>query len=109
MKRVRLRELGFVVGQYRPGEKNATVAQGTIQFMLEQNPDIVTTTRTVNTIVGECNDGYLNEIRALHVTPEHAMQAIRQASTEETDEGTVGAGTGMSCLGYKGGVGTSYG
>ncbi|MCK9905668.1 P1 family peptidase, partial [Frankia sp. Cpl3] len=58
-------------------------------------------------IVGECNDGFLNDIRGLHVTPEHARQAIQQASAEVVQEGSVGAGTGMSCLGYKGGVGTS--
>lgn len=82
------------------------VQHGAIEYMLEQNPEIGVRTGTVNTIVGECNDGYLNDIRGLHVTPEHAREAILAASAE-VQEGSVGAGTGMSCLGYKGGVGTS--
>lgn len=83
------------------------VQHGAIQYMLAHNPEIGITTGTVNTIVGECNDGYLNDIRGLHVTAQHARQAIEQASPDNTEEGSVGAGTGMSCLGYKGGIGTS--
>ncbi|MGN7397876.1 DmpA family aminopeptidase [Peribacillus frigoritolerans] len=83
------------------------VLEGTIRYLLDQNPQIGDTTGTVNVIVGECNDGYLNDIRGLHVRPEHARQAIQSASSGMVEEGCVGAGTGMSCLGFKGGVGTS--
>jgi len=83
------------------------VLHGTIEHMLDITPEIGLTTGTVNVVVGECNDGYLNDIRGLHVTPAHAREAIRLAATGPVTEGAVGAGTGMSCLGYKGGVGTS--
>lgn len=83
------------------------VLEGTIRYLLEQNPQIGHTTGTVNCIVGECNDGYLNDIRGLHVKPDDARQAIVSAKAGIVEEGSVGAGTGMSCLGYKGGVGTS--
>lgn len=83
------------------------VAEGTIRYMLEQNQDIGDTTGTINVIVGECNDGYLNTIRGLHVQPQDAIFAIQAAKTGEVEEGCVGAGTGMTCFGYKGGIGTS--
>ncbi|MGD8188936.1 P1 family peptidase [Brevibacillus ginsengisoli] len=83
------------------------VSEGTIRYLLEQNEDIGTTTGTVNVIVGECNDGFLNDIRGMHVKPEDAYRAIQSAQTGVVAEGCVGAGTGMSCLGYKGGIGTS--
>jgi len=83
------------------------VLEGTIRYLLDQNPQIGDTTGTVNVIVGECNDGYLNDIRGLHVRPEHAYQAIQSAKSGIGGEGCVGAGTGMSCLGFKGGIGTS--
>ncbi len=62
---------------------------------------------SVNPIVGECNDGYLNDIRAQHIRREHVWQAITAARGGPVDEGSVGAGTGMRCLGWKGGIGTS--
>jgi D-aminopeptidase len=106
---VQLEELGLIESPIMLTNTLAVpaVTHGTIQYLLEQNPDIGTTTGTVNVITGECNDGYLNDIRGLHVTPEHAREAIVLASPDEVAEGSVGAGTGMSCLGYKGGVGTS--
>ncbi|GAK07907.1 P1 family peptidase [Geomicrobium sp. JCM 19038] len=82
------------------------VTEGTIQWLLERNEDIGTSTGTVNVVVGECNDGYLNDIRGMHVRSHHAKGAIQNASFEVA-EGCVGAGTGMSCMGYKGGIGTS--
>ncbi len=77
------------------------------QYMLLENPDIGVTTGTVNPIVGECNDGYLNDIRGRHVRPEHVLEALRSAHSGFVEEGNVGAGTGMSCLGFKGGIGTA--
>ncbi|MGG0719572.1 P1 family peptidase [Robertmurraya massiliosenegalensis] len=83
------------------------VTQGTLEYLLEQNPEIGETTGTANTVVGECNDSYLNSIRMMPVKPEHAKEAISKASTDKVIEGAVGAGTGMVCFGYKGGIGCS--
>jgi D-aminopeptidase len=63
--------------------------------------------RSVNPLVGETNDGGLNDIRGLHVTREHVLEAIRSAKTGAVAEGTVGAGAGTVCYGWKGGIGTS--
>jgi len=62
---------------------------------------------SVNAVVGETNDGYLNDIRGQHVTREDVFAAIESASGGEVAEGSVGAGTGTSALGWKGGIGTS--
>jgi len=62
---------------------------------------------TINPVVGETNDGFLNDIRRRAVTPDHAVQAIDTASAGAVPEGCVGAGTGTSAFGWKGGVGTS--
>ncbi len=62
---------------------------------------------SVNPIVGETNDGYLNDIRARVITPDHVRQAIESATDGEVAEGTVGAGTGTVAFGWKGGIGTS--
>jgi D-aminopeptidase len=63
--------------------------------------------RSVNAVVGETNDGGLNDIRGLHVTTDHVLTAIRTASTGAVQEGAVGAGAGTICYGWKGGIGTS--
>src|SRR5436190_8285854 len=63
--------------------------------------------RSVNPLVGETNDGGLNDIRGLHVTREHVLEAIRIAKGGPVAEGSVGAGTGTICYGWKGGIGTS--
>lgn len=83
------------------------VTQGTLQYMLEENPEIGETTGTINLVVGECNDSRLNSIRALPIQPSHAVAAIKEASTEAALEGAIGAGKGMICFGYKGGIGSS--
>jgi len=62
---------------------------------------------SVNPIVGETNDGYLNDIRGKHVKKEHVFEAIRNASSGPVEEGSVGAGTGTICFGFKGGIGTA--
>jgi len=62
---------------------------------------------SVNAVVGETNDGYLNDIRGQHVTKEDVIAAIETASGGTVPEGSVGAGTGTSALGWKGGIGTS--
>lgn len=62
---------------------------------------------SVNPVVGETNDGELNDIRGRHVTGEDVLEAIRKASKGAVEEGAVGAGTGTICFGFKGGIGTS--
>lgn len=83
-----------------------TACEELTRYMLEGNPDIGVTTGTVNCVVTECNDGRLNDIRGLHVRPEHVRQALANAS-EDFEEGAVGGGTGMVCLGLKGGIGSA--
>jgi D-aminopeptidase len=63
--------------------------------------------RSVNAVVGETNDGALNDIRGLHVTTAHVTTAITTARAGAVEEGAVGAGTGTICFGWKGGIGTS--
>lgn len=63
--------------------------------------------RSVNAVVGETNDGFLNDIRGMHVQKEHVLEALHSAQSGEVGEGNVGAGTGTVCFGYKGGIGTS--
>ncbi|WP_026695093.1 P1 family peptidase [Peribacillus kribbensis] len=83
------------------------VTQGTLEYMLDENPEIGDTAGTINIVVGECNDSYLNSIRLFGVKPEHAKKAIMNARTDRAAEGAVGAGKGMMCFGYKGGIGSS--
>ncbi len=63
--------------------------------------------RSVNAVVGETNDGGLNDIRGLHVSRQHVLDAIGRASGGPVPEGSVGAGTGTINFGWKGGIGTS--
>jgi D-aminopeptidase len=81
--------------------------EGLVRHALEGNPDIGRTTGTVNPVVAECSDAKLNDIRALIVRPDHVTEAIRAAEGGPVAEGSVGAGTGMSCYGWKGGIGTA--
>lgn len=62
---------------------------------------------SVNAVVGETNDGYLNDIRGRHVTVAHVREAIERAMSGSVAEGCVGAGTGTQAFGWKGGIGTS--
>jgi D-aminopeptidase len=80
-------------------------AAGIIGWTLKQpgNEEV----RSVNTVVGETNDGFLNDIRGRHVTPAHAIAAIESARVGPVQEGAVGAGTGTVAFDWKGGVGTS--
>jgi len=70
---------------------------------LPENADV----RSINPVVGETNDGYLSDIRARPIQPEHVREALRVASTGPVEEGSVGAGTGTRALGWKGGIGTA--
>lgn len=79
---------------------------GLIDYMILNNPDICSTTGSVNPVVCECNDQYLNDIRGKRIKGEHVFEAIENAGVD-FEEGAVGAGTGMACLGLKGGIGTA--
>lgn len=62
---------------------------------------------SVNPVVGETNDGWLNDIRGRHVTKAHVLEAVRKAAGGPVAEGAVGAGMGTTCFNYKGGIGTA--
>lgn len=83
-----------------------TAADSLIDYTLKQNEDIGVSTGSVNPVVMECNDSYLNDIRGKHVKREHIFEAIENAK-ENFEEGAVGAGTGMSAFEFKGGIGSS--
>ncbi|MFC0522150.1 P1 family peptidase [Pontibacillus salicampi] len=83
-----------------------SVLQGAMDYMLKITPEIGDTTGSINVIVGECNDSFLHDPRSQAVEPLHAAKAIEEGSTT-CEEGAVGAGTGMTCFQYKGGIGTS--
>ena len=78
-------------------------AEALIEYSLKNNENI----RSVNPVVGETNDGYLNDIRGLHIKKRHVITAIKNASSNKVIQGSIGAGTGTVCFGYKGGIGTS--
>ncbi len=63
--------------------------------------------RSINPVVGETNDGGLNDIRSRPVAPAHVREALEGATSGAVEEGAVGAGTGTSAFGWKGGIGTS--
>jgi D-aminopeptidase len=63
--------------------------------------------RSINAVVGETNDGFLNDIRGRHVGREEVFAAIKTAKSGAVEEGCVGAGTGTVCFGWKGGIGSS--
>ena len=63
--------------------------------------------RSINPVVGETNDGGLNDIRSRPITPEHVREALTSARGGPVEEGSVGAGTGTRAFGWKGGIGTS--
>lgn len=83
------------------------VLDSLVEYSLAQNPAIGITTSTVNAVVAETNDGFLNDIQGRHVRAEHVFQAIANASAGPVAEGAVGAGTGTMCFGWKGGIGTA--
>ena len=81
------------------------VADAVISYMLALpgNEDVL----SINPVVGETNDGYLNDIRGRHITPDDVFSAIKGAKGGAVDEGDVGAGTGTVVFGWKGGIGTA--
>lgn len=81
------------------------VADALISYVLTLpgNEDVL----SVNPVVGETNDGWLNDIRGRHITPDDVFSAITHAKSGPVEEGAVGAGTGTVAFGWKGGIGTS--
>ena len=81
--------------------------EGLVRHALAVDPDIGRTAGNVNPVVAECSDARLNDIRALVVRPGHVTDAIAAATDGPVTEGSVGAGTGIICYGWKGGIGTA--
>ncbi len=81
------------------------VADAVLDYMLslQGNEEL----QSINPLVAETNDGYLNDIRGRHITPEDVISAIKNAKSGSVEEGSVGAGTGTVAFGFKGGIGTS--
>jgi D-aminopeptidase len=80
-------------------------AQAAVEWTLQQPGN--ENARSVNAIVGETNDGYLNDIRGRHLDKSMMIRAIDAAATGPVREGSIGAGTGTIAFGWKGGIGTS--
>lgn len=81
------------------------VADATIDYMLALSGN--ENVQSINPLVGETNDGYLNDIRGRHAGRDEVFQAIKNARGGAVEEGAVGAGTGTVAFGFKGGIGTS--
>lgn len=83
----------------------ATAIQAVAEYTLREkgNEQVY----SVNAVVGETNDGGLNDIRGMHVHKEDVWSALATAKTGPVEEGCVGAGTGTVCFGFKGGIGTA--
>ncbi|MYC76077.1 P1 family peptidase [Candidatus Poribacteria bacterium] len=79
------------------------VHDGVVRYIVKRYPD----NNIVLPIVAECYDGGLNDISGLHVTAQHAIEAIESATDGPVTEGSVGGGTGMRCYGFKAGIGTA--
>ncbi len=80
-------------------------AEALIDYMLQMEGN--ERVQSVNPVVGETNDGWLNDIRGRHIHKKHIRQAIDSAAEGPVAEGAVGAGTGTICFGFKGGIGTA--
>lgn len=83
----------------------ATAINAVIGYTLNQTGN--ETVQSVNAVVGETNDGYLNDIRGRHIKEEDVLKAIENAAEGTVTEGNAGAGTGTVAFGFKGGIGTS--
>ncbi len=82
-----------------------TASNALISYTLKQDEN--SNVQSVNSVVGETNDGYLNDIRGRHVSESDVFEALEAAASGPVKEGNVGAGTGTICFGFKGGIGTS--
>ncbi len=83
------------------------VWEGAAGYVFQQNPHLAVEGQTINPLVGECNDGYLNDLYGGHIRSQHVMEVAGELSSEIVKGGNEGAGTGMVAFGYKGGIGNS--
>ncbi len=83
----------------------ATAMDAVISYTLQQKGN--EKVQSVNVVVGETNDGFLNDIAGRHVSTKDVLKAIETATADSIAEGNVGAGTGTVCFGFKGGIGTA--
>jgi D-aminopeptidase len=83
------------------------VADALVQHAIRQSPEIGIQTGSVNVVVGECNDGYLNDLQGRHVRAEQVWAALEAATAGPVAEGAVGAGTGTRGFSWKAGIGTA--
>ena len=83
-----------------------TAATALLRRAMEENPEMGRDLPTLNPLVAECNDGYLSDIRQMRINEDHVRSALDGAAAS-FQEGSVGAGRGMSCLGFKGGIGSA--
>lgn len=83
------------------------VGKALTKIMHELHPQIGTTDDAYLPVVGECDDSTLNDLNGFHVQEQHVRAAMQAARTNGVSEGAVGAGTGMTCYGFKGGIGTA--
>jgi D-aminopeptidase len=85
------------------------VLDALVQHAIRQNPEIGVSPESgsVNIVVGETNDSYLNDLQGRHVRLEHVWQALESAASGPVVEGAIGAGTGTICFGWKGGIGSA--
>jgi D-aminopeptidase len=107
--RAQVEEWGVLVSPvYLTSTHNVGLAyDAAVEYALRQSPDVVRRGGFVIPVVAECNDGGLNDGYGRHVKAEHVFAALAGASIGPVAEGAVGAGTGMTCYQYKGGIGTS--
>ena len=83
------------------------VADAVLDWAFAQNAEMGVTTWGPSSVVAECSDQYLSDVRGRHVRTPHVVAAIEGATSGPVAEGGVGGGTGMSCCEFKGGIGTS--
>lgn len=104
-----VRELGVIEAPIAlTGTLNVgLVADGLVQYAIRESPEVGIRTGSINVVVGECNDGFLNDLQGRHAHAEHVRAALDAAAGGPVAEGVVGAGTGTSCFGWKGGIGTA--
>ncbi|MHB2018232.1 MAG: DmpA family aminopeptidase [Candidatus Xenobia bacterium] len=83
------------------------VLDAAVAWLLDRHPEAGVSDDIPLPVVAECDDSHLNDIRGRHVHEAHVRAALDSARAGKVEQGAVGAGTGMMCYGYKGGIGTS--
>lgn len=83
------------------------VSDSVIKWMAQKYPEIREFQEVIIPVVGECDDSFLNDAVGLHIKPQHVFSALDNATANTVEEGAVGAGTGMLCCDFKGGIGSS--